>query len=152
MTGSWLTKWEPNRIICWIEDYNCNPESPMNPNSNSEIQVTLLPSHNGNRQSIWWRSHRRSNELSNGEIAALPWHPPRNRQRWLCRPTFYWSHLWRSLTHEVDWIVTEVDFERQLQSQATSLSQCRLLLATKRDIIHQALHEGLAECKFTWTC
>jgi len=27
-------------------------ESPMNPNINSEIQVTLLPSHNGNRQWI----------------------------------------------------------------------------------------------------
>jgi len=33
-------------------DYNYNPESPINPNSNSEIQVTLLPSHDGNRQSI----------------------------------------------------------------------------------------------------
>jgi len=34
----------------------------MNPNSNLEIQGTLLPSHNGNGQSIW-RSRRRSNEF-----------------------------------------------------------------------------------------
>jgi len=45
------TKREPNQITCRIRDYNYNPESPMNPNSNSEIQVTLLPSHDGNRQS-----------------------------------------------------------------------------------------------------
>jgi len=35
----------------------------MNPNINAEIQVTLLPCHDGNRQSIW-RSLRRSNESS----------------------------------------------------------------------------------------
>jgi hypothetical protein len=41
-----------NRITCRIRDSNYNPESPMNPNINSEIEVPLLPSHDGNRQSI----------------------------------------------------------------------------------------------------
>jgi hypothetical protein len=36
----------------------------MNPNINLEIEVTLLPSHDGNRQSMWWRSCRRSHEIS----------------------------------------------------------------------------------------
>jgi len=37
----------------------------MNRNINSEIEVTLLQSYDGNRQSIGWRSHRRSNKISN---------------------------------------------------------------------------------------
>jgi len=39
-------------------------ESPINPNINSEIEVTLLPTANAKRQSIWWWSRRRSNEFS----------------------------------------------------------------------------------------
>ena len=39
-------------------------ESPIDPNINSEIEVTLLPSHDANRQSIWWRSRRWSNKNS----------------------------------------------------------------------------------------
>jgi len=37
-------------------------ESSMNPNANSEIQVTLLLCYNGNRPTIW-RSYRQSNEF-----------------------------------------------------------------------------------------
>ena len=70
MTGSLLTTRKPNRIICPIRDYDYDLESPMNPNSNSEIQVTLLPSHKGNQQLIWWRSRLRSNEFWRQEIAA----------------------------------------------------------------------------------
>jgi len=53
------------RVCRWSESRTkLRIESPMNPNSNSEIQVTLLPSHDGNRQWIWWRSRRRSNKFS----------------------------------------------------------------------------------------
>ena len=62
-----FTKRKTNQITSRITSYNYNPESAMN--RNSEIQVTLLPSHNGNRQSISGRSRRRSNELSKRAIA-----------------------------------------------------------------------------------
>jgi len=44
-------------------------ESPIDSNSNLEIDVTLLPSPNGNLQSTGWRSCRQSNEFSRREIA-----------------------------------------------------------------------------------
>jgi len=77
-------------------DYNYNPGSPINPNINLEIQVTLLPSHDGNRQSIRWRSRRRSNKYSkegdsrvfmiNRQVksppgGSLPRHAPTRLQR-----------------------------------------------------------------------
>ena len=51
------------KIVCWRSPSRSqlHIKSPMNPNINSEIQVTLLPSHDANRQWIWWRSCRRSN-------------------------------------------------------------------------------------------
>jgi len=64
-----FTKQEPNRITYGIVDYNFNPKSPMNPNSNLEIQVTLLASQNGNWKPIWARSCGRSNAYSKTEIA-----------------------------------------------------------------------------------
>ena len=72
-------KRKPNRNTCRITDYNYNPEAPMHPNS--EIQVTLPPSHNGNRQSIWWRSHWRSNEFSKREIAMSTRSTPTDKSK-----------------------------------------------------------------------
>jgi len=74
-----FTKREPNRIIYQIRDYNFNPESPMNPNSNLEIQVTLLPSQNGNWQQIWSRSRWRSNKFWIREIAVSTQSSPTNK-------------------------------------------------------------------------
>jgi len=74
----------------------------MNPNINWEIEVTPLPSHDGNRQWIWLRSCQRSNEYSkegDGCVRSVkfyqqvksppgggrPRHPPTSLQR--RRPT-----------------------------------------------------------------
>jgi len=57
-------------------DYNYNPDSPMNPNL--EIKVTLLSSHNCNWQSIWCRSHRRSNQFLLRGIAMQWFHQSSN--------------------------------------------------------------------------
>jgi len=54
------------KIVCrWREcQTNLLIESPINPNTISEIEVTLPPSDNGNRQSIGWRRPQRSNKFS----------------------------------------------------------------------------------------
>jgi len=72
VTRQWTTQKDDRirrKIVCTelhveSENYNYNPESRMNPNINSEMQVTLLPRQDGNRQSIWW-SHRQSNGFPN---------------------------------------------------------------------------------------
>jgi len=51
--------------------------------------------------------------------------------------------------YEVDRMVTEADFERRSPSQAASLSQCHLPMATDREIYHEALNEGSGERKCT---
>ena len=152
------------KIVCrWSESRTkLRIESPINPNINSEIEVTLLPSHDGNRQSIW-RSSRRSNEFSEEGYSrvrsvktyrqaktppggGLPRHTPTSLprsptdkskvRREAClpsRPRFYWSP-YRECNHEVDRMVTEVDFQRRLPCHAASMSQChfRMTAGSKR--------------------
>jgi len=65
-TQLYKTKAQPNYVSNHTEMTITIP----NPNCNAEIQVTLLPSQDGNRQSIWWWSRRRSNEFSKREIAV----------------------------------------------------------------------------------
>jgi len=55
------TLWSKSRIILKSQ---LHARSPINPNSDSVIEVTLLPSHNGNRQSIWLKCHWQSKEFS----------------------------------------------------------------------------------------
>jgi len=105
----------------------------------SRITITLLPSRDGNRPSIRWRSRRRSNKFSKeGDSrvrpaksyrqvksprgGSLPKHAPRSRPRTIprSRPRFYWSRLWGEHTYEVDRIVTEADFDRWLPNQDES--------------------------------
>ena len=85
-----------NRIPSRIREYNYTPQSPMNPNINLGVQVTRLPSQNGNRQPIRWRSRRRNNKFSkdgdsrvsmiNQQVkrppgGSLPRHAPTRLQR-----------------------------------------------------------------------
>jgi len=68
-TGQWATQKDDRgrtKIVCRSSESRTELriESPMNPNINSEIQVTLLRSHDGNRQWIWSRSRRWSDEFS----------------------------------------------------------------------------------------
>ena len=41
----------------------------------------ILLSHNGNRESIWWRNRRPSNEFSNREIAVSTWSNPTDKSK-----------------------------------------------------------------------
>jgi len=52
-----FTKRKPYRIMCRIS---------RRLRLQSWIMITLLPSDDGHRQSIWWRRRRRSNEFSKG--------------------------------------------------------------------------------------
>jgi len=66
-------------------------ESPINPNINSEIEVTLLPSHHGNRQSIWCRSRRRSNEFSkegDSRVYTISFYKSKAHLEAVCRDTY----------------------------------------------------------------
>jgi len=119
----------------------------MNPNINSEIQVTLLPSHDGNRQWIWWKSQRRSHEFSKAGDSRVEsgksYRQPTFKSYWqaksppeaVYRDTYRQAYpevdqdateaSYRERNHEVDRMVTEAEFERLLPNQDVSMSQGR---------------------------
>jgi hypothetical protein len=53
--------------------------------------------------------------------------------------------------NEVDRMVTEVDFQSRLPSQATSRSQCHLPMITAWEILYEALRKGSSELRHTKT-
>ena len=148
VTGQQVTQKDDQsrRKIVWTE---LHIESPMNPNINLEIEVTLLPSHDSNRQSIWWRSRRRSNEMSkegdsrvytiksywqvkSPPTGCLPRQAPTNLQvvdRQLCGEVHRQVYevdqhptgaASREQNQEVDLMVTEADFQWRL-AQSSSI-------------------------------
>ena len=62
-------KAKPNYVLN-LRGYNDNAKSPSNPNSNSEIKITLLASHNGNRQWITEKSSMEQWIFKKREIAV----------------------------------------------------------------------------------
>jgi hypothetical protein len=105
----------------------------MNPNSNSEIQVTLLPSQDGNQQSMMQKSSTEQRTFNEGDSrvrsvksyrqvnsppgGSLPRHAPtslpRSRPRSLLRVDQDFTEVaYRERNHEVDRMVTDADFER----------------------------------------
>ena len=119
-----VTKGMPNRITGRRINYSqfqfhYNSESSSNPNSNSVTEIILLPSHNGNQQSIWGIRHRQSSEFLNGghillytfksfqqlnspRWGNLPRHATQRLRRGPpSRPRFYWSH-YRERNHDID--------------------------------------------------
>ena len=131
-------------------------KSPINPNINSEMEVTLLPSHDGNRRSIWWRSCWRSNKFSKeGDSLAYtiksyrevrsppagsqPRHPPTSLTRSR-------TAACRERNDKVNRMVNEADFERLLSNQDASTSQgwvpmttgCKMYSTEHAEALHRA--------------
>jgi len=150
-----FTKRMPNRIMCRRINvsqfqFNYNSKSPLCPNSNSEIEVTLLLSHNGNRQSIWWRRGQPSNEFSKGRCNHL-YTNKSYQQLQAHREAMYWdmhqvdrqvylvNHdstetTCRERNHEIDRRVTDVDFQTWLPNQDELKSQCQVPMTTSCEI------------------
>jgi len=128
-------------------------ESPINPNSNLEIQVTLLPSHDGNRQSIWWSCQPR-NEFSKMEIAMSTRSSPTDKSKPIKKST-------EQSTEKSTKILLKPPIESTTMkltgwSPSWTLNDDYRVNATYRwqltEIFHKTLHEGSGECKCTWTC
>jgi len=159
-----FTKRMPNRITCRrINDsqfqFDHNPESPLNPNSNSEIEVTLRPSHDDNRQSTWWRRRRRSNEFSKGGDNHLSTIKSYQQLKAHLEAIYRDTHrvdrevylvdqdsaeaAYRERNHEVDRRVTKADFQRWLPNQDELTSQCQFPMTTSCKIYSIELAEAL---------
>ena len=158
-------KREMNRITYRISGYNFHPQSPLNPNSSLEIQVTLLPSQDGNRQPIWSRSRRRSNELSKKEIAVSTWSSPTDKL------IAHLEAVYQEVDREVYWESTKILLKPPIESAMTkstgwspkrtskdhawSSRTYELMPLTDdyrlQEIFCGALHEGSEEPKCTWT-
>jgi len=136
----------------WIRETKvakrCIRQHPDTPKgiTKSLPNFTSLPSHDGNRYTIWW-SHWQCNKFSQRGTqpclfdlvqptsqsppgGSLPRHAPQIQLWCLHQSWFSWSRGLRAHTHNVDQMFTEADFERQLPNQNESRSQCQVPMTT----------------------
>lgn len=122
----WKNDRSQSKIVCkWSKSKTkLHTKLPPNSNINSVIQVALIPSHNGNRQSVWCSRHQLCNKYSKWEFAGSAVSSPTEKRKAHLKAVHWHLHRW--VNQGVNWqVCREVSQQDYEVHQDSTIVTCQ---------------------------